>query len=84
MIKGLRNITRRTARPLHDWPAEPTRAESAWSQRPENPLLPRQVAAYGFLRDRVHVCTGARPLPARLSEKAIDATLSLMLRRGNE
>lgn len=81
ITKGLRNLTRRSARPLQDWPAELTRSESAWADRPDCPLLPRRIAAYGFLRDRLHICTGADALPSSLSETAVDATLRLMLRR---
>lgn len=85
MKQGLRTRARRAApRPLHDWPAEFTRSESAWSTRPDSPLLPRAVAAYGFLRDRIHIVTGAAPLPDEMSDQAIDATLSLMLRRGQK
>lgn len=84
MNKGLRNLMRRTARPLRAWPAKPTRAEDAWSRRPDCPLIPREAAAYGFLRDRLHVVTGAVALPPALSDNAIDATLCLMLRRGRE
>lgn len=73
---------RRSTRPLADWPNSPTRGESAWAQRPLCPLMPREVAANGFLRDRLHVVTGAVPLPPGLSDQAVDATLSLMLRRG--
>jgi len=84
MIKGTRsNLSRRrTPRPLQDWPADMTRTEGAWSNRPWCPLLPREVAAHGFLRDRLHIVTGAVPLPMGLSDQAVDATLSLMLRRG--
>lgn len=82
MIKVMRNLTRRSAKPLRDWPADSTRTEGSWYMRPYCPLLPREVAAYGFLRDRVHIVTGAKPLPDTLSEDAIDATLRLMLRRG--
>ncbi|HYG87626.1 MAG TPA: hypothetical protein VD978_15310 [Azospirillum sp.] len=82
MIKA-RTVTRRNPRPLHDWPAELTRSERSWIMRPECPLLPRQVAAHGFLRDRLHIITGATPLPPGLSDEAVDATLRLMLRRGN-
>lgn len=84
--KGTRTVTRRTPRPnprpLQDWPADMTRTEGAWFNRPWCPLLPREVAGLGFLRDRLHVVTGAVPLPADLSEQAVDATLRLMLRRG--
>lgn len=83
MIKG-RTVTRRTPRPLQDWPSELTRSERSWFMRPECPLLPREVAAYGFLRDRLHVVTGATPLPRGLSDQAVDATLRLMLRRGHD
>lgn len=82
------NITRpRSSKPLRakslqDWPADMTRTEGAWSNRPHCPLLPRTIAAHGFLRDRLHVVTGAKPLPGGLSDMAVDATLSLMLRRG--
>lgn len=82
MNKGLRNSTRRAARPLRDWPAEATRSEGAWKMRPFCPLLPREVAEYGFLRDRLHIVTGASPLAQPLSDGAVDATLRLMLRRG--
>lgn len=84
MIKATRSsVTRRRAsRPLRDWPADMTRTEGAWSNRPACPLLPRTVADHGFLRDRLHVVTGAQPLPTGLSDPAVDATLSLMLRRG--
>lgn len=70
------------SRPLAHWPSEFTRGEGGWSGRPECPLLPRMVAAHGFLRDRLHVLTGAIPLPADMSDEAVDATLTLMLRRG--
>lgn len=70
------------ARPLAHWPSEFTRTEGGWAGRQECPLLPRQVATHGFLRDRLHVLTGAAPLPAEMTEEAIDATLTLMLRRG--
>lgn len=70
----------RSSRPLGDWPADMTRTEGAWSNRPECPLLPR--AGAGFLRDRLHVTIGSQPLPYGLSDMAVDATLSLMLRRG--
>ncbi|MFC5355269.1 hypothetical protein [Azospirillum himalayense] len=69
-----------SSRPLGDWPADMTRTEGAWSNRPECPLLPR--AGAGFLRDRLHVTIGSQPLPYGLSDMAVDATLSLMLRRG--
>ncbi|MBP2295338.1 hypothetical protein [Azospirillum rugosum] len=84
MIKATRSsITRRRAsKPLRDWPADMTRTEGAWSNRPACPLLPRAVADHGFLRDRLHIVTGAQPLPIGLSDPAVDATLSLMLRRG--
>ncbi|WP_448202567.1 hypothetical protein [Azospirillum sp. sgz302134] len=84
MIKATRSplTRRRTPRPLQDWPADMTRTEAAWGNRPECPLLPRAVATHGFLRDRLHVVTGAQPLPPGLSDPAVDATLSLMLRRG--
>ncbi|MGQ9365410.1 hypothetical protein [Azospirillum sp. ST 5-10] len=82
MKQTMRPITRRSARPLRDWPAEATRSEGQWSRRPVCPLLPREVATAGFLRDRLHVVTGAPPLPGRLSDESVDATLSLMLRRG--
>ena len=70
------------SRPLAHWPSEFTRGEGGWSGRPDCPMLPRMVAAHGFLRDRLHVLTGALPLPAELSDEAVDATLTLMLRRG--
>lgn len=70
------------SRPLAHWPSEFTRGEGGWSGRPECPLLPREVAAHGFLRDRLHVLTGALPLPPEMSDEAVDATLTLMLRRG--
>ncbi|HEY0833566.1 MAG TPA: hypothetical protein VGE72_06605 [Azospirillum sp.] len=81
--KGLRNIPRRHPRTLRDWPAESTRSEGAWSMRPYCPLIPREVASYGFLRDRLHIFVGAEPLPTNLSDDSIDATLRLMLRRGH-
>ncbi|WP_448191182.1 hypothetical protein [Azospirillum sp. sgz301742] len=83
MIKT-RTVTRNTTRPLREWPAELTRTERSWIMRPECPLLPRAVAAYGFLRDRLHILTGAMPLPPVLSDDAVDATLRLSLRRGHE
>ena len=83
MIKA-RTVTRRNNRPLHEWSAELTRTERSWINRPECPLLPRAVAAYGFLRDRMHIITGATPLPPVLSDDAVDATLRLMLHRGND
>ncbi|KAA1058247.1 hypothetical protein [Azospirillum argentinense] len=70
----------RLSRPLGDWPAAMTRTEGAWGNRPDCPLLPR--AGAGFLRDRLHVTIGSQPLPYGLSDMAVDATLSLMLRRG--
>jgi hypothetical protein len=84
MIKATRsNITRpRSSKPLRDWSADMTRTEGAWSNRPYCPLLPRAIATHGFLRDRLHIVTGAKPLPGGLSDMAVDATLSLMLRRG--
>lgn len=75
-------LSRPGDRSLAHWPSETTRSEGAWARRPECPLLPRQVAAHGFLRDRLHVLTGALPLPAAMSDEAIDATLTLMIRRG--
>ena len=81
MIKA-RTVTRRNPRPLQEWPAELTRSERSWVRRPACPMLPRAVAAYGFLRDRMHILTGAEPLPPVLSDDAVDATLRLMLRRG--
>lgn len=83
MISKTRTPTRRNSRPLHEWPAELTRSEGSWVMRPECPLLPREVAVHGFLRDRLHVVTGAVPLPIALSDDAVDATLRLMLRRGH-
>ncbi|WP_035692995.1 hypothetical protein [Azospirillum halopraeferens] len=83
MKQAMRHITRRSARSLCDWPAELTRSEGQWSRRPDCPLLPRAIASTGFLRDRLHVMTGAVPLPLRLSDESVDATLSLMLRRGS-
>ncbi|PWC54282.1 hypothetical protein [Azospirillum sp. TSO22-1] len=83
MISKARTPTRRNPRPLQEWPAELTRSERSWGLRPECPLLPREVAEHGFLRDRLHVVTGAVPLPAALSDDAVDATLRLMLRRGH-
>ncbi len=84
MNKGMRSTLshRRTPRPLQDWPADMTRDEGAWSNRPLCPLLPRAIAGQAFLRDRLHLVTGAAPLPPGLSDQAVDATLSLMLRRG--
>lgn len=70
------------SRPLAHWPSEFTRGEGGWSGRPECPLLPRLAASHGFLRDRLSVLTGALPLPPELSDEAVDATLTLMLRRG--
>lgn len=83
-MKALRNLAPRSARPLHDWPADLTRSENQWARRPYCPLLPREVAAYGFLRDRLSITTGAEPLAPALSDGAVDATLRLMLRRGHE
>ena len=82
MIKATRSTIarRRSSRPLCDWPADMTRTEGAWSNRPFCPLLPHTGA--GFLRDRLHVTIGSQPLPYGLSDMAVDATLSLMLRRG--
>lgn len=85
MTKGTRQSPtprRRHPAPLQEWPARQTRTEGAWGARPDCPLLPRVVAAHGFLRDRLHIVTGAQPLPPGLSDPAVDATLSLMLRRG--
>ncbi len=82
MIKARTNA-RPVPRPLHDWPADLTRSEQSWVMRPACPLSPRRIATTGFLRDRVHIATGATPLPLGLSSEAIDATLFLMLRRGN-
>ncbi|AWK87516.1 hypothetical protein DEW08_15975 [Azospirillum thermophilum] len=80
--KGSRSVVRRASRPLRDWPSDMTRTEGAWYNRPHCPLLPREVAENCFLRDRLTFVTGATPLPAVLSETAVDATLRLMLRRG--
>ncbi|MCW2246504.1 hypothetical protein M2352_002095 [Azospirillum fermentarium] len=74
----------RIDRALRDWAPETTRDELRWSQRPGCPLIPRTLAgAHGFLRDRLHVITGAEALPMGLTDNAVDATLRLMLRRGN-
>lgn len=82
--KALRAKPRRAPRSLGDWPAELTRSEKAWSGRPDCPMLARQLADMGFLRDRLHVTTGAAPLAGCLTDQAVDATLILMLRRGHE
>jgi hypothetical protein len=75
-------LSRPGSRSLDHWPSEFTRSEGAWAGRPGCPLLPRMVASHGFLRDRLHVLTGAVPLAEVMSDEAIDATLTLMLRRG--
>lgn len=82
--KPLFPLPRRAPRALDEWGAESTRGEKSWSARPKCPMLPRAVADYGFLRDRLHVTTGAVPLQGCLTEQAVDATLTLMLRRGFE
>lgn len=84
ITKGARQIARPSARPLQDWTAELTRSEKAWSGRPECPMLPRVVADYGFLRDRLCISAGIEPLFGDLSDLAVEATLNLMLRRGHE
>ncbi|CAO3413661.1 hypothetical protein [Azospirillum endophyticum] len=82
MIKAMRNLTRPTPRPLQDWPADMTRTEGGWYNRPGCPLVPRFLAEGGFLRDRLSMIHGSQPLPDDLSDGAVDATLRLMLRRG--
>ncbi|CAO3407285.1 hypothetical protein [Azospirillum largimobile] len=81
MIKA-RTLTRPTPRPLQDWPADMTRTEGGWYNRPGCPLVPRFLAEGGFLRDRLSMIHGSQPLPNDLSDEAVDATLRLMLRRG--
>ncbi|PWC96154.1 hypothetical protein SAMN02982917_5074 [Azospirillum oryzae] len=81
MIKA-RTLTRPTPRPLQDWPADMTRTEGGWYNRPGCPLVPRFLAEGGFLRDRLSMIHGSQPLPDDLSDEAVDATLRLMLRRG--
>ncbi|CAO3352171.1 hypothetical protein TSH100_12935 [Azospirillum sp. TSH100] len=82
MMKPMRNLTRPTPRPLQDWPADMTRTEGGWYNRPGCPLVPRFLAEGGFLRDRLSMIHGSQPLPNDLSDGAVDATLRLMLRRG--
>ncbi len=72
----------RIDRSLRDWAPETTRDELRWIRRPCCPLIPRCVAERGFLRDRLHMVTGAEALPPGLTDNAVDATLRLMLRRG--
>jgi hypothetical protein len=83
MIKAPRNVMRRAIRPLRERVADSgSWSGDGWSLRSICPLVSRQVASCGFLRDRLHVVTGVEPLPIGLSDEAVDATLSLMLRRG--
>ncbi len=82
MKQGQRNPIRRGQRALGEWPSELTRSECAWSARPYCPLPGRPPGTDGFLRDRLHLSTGASPLSETLSDQAVDATLRLMLRRG--
>jgi hypothetical protein len=84
ITKSLRPVTRRSERPRQTWEERATRTEKSWSGRPICPMVPRDVADYGFLRDRLHVLTGAIPLGGNLTDQAVDATLTLMLRRGHE
>ncbi|MCG5244271.1 hypothetical protein MCW82_31410 [Azospirillum doebereinerae] len=82
MNKVMRHLTRPTPRPLRDYPADMTRTEGGWFNRPYCPLVPRAIVGEGFLRDRLHVIHGSKPLPSDLTDEAVDATLRLMLRRG--
>ena len=80
--KGTRPLARPAARSLSDWPNAVTRTEGCWSRRPDCPLLPKEEAPYGFLRDRLHYGTGTAPLPPDLTDQAVEAALRLMIRRG--
>lgn len=63
MIKA-RTLTRPTPRPLQDWPADMTRTEGGWYNRPGCPLVPRFLAEGGFLRD-LSMIHGSQPTPRR-------------------
>lgn len=82
LVKGTRPLARPGARTLSDWPNARTRMEGSWSRRPDCPLLPKEEAPYGFLRDRLHHGTGTAPLPPDLTDQAVEAALRLMIRRG--
>lgn len=84
IVKTQLRISRRVSRPLGDWAADLTRTEKCWSGRPECPMFPREVAALGFLRDRLSVALDIAPIPGDLSDRAVEATLTLMLRRGSK
>jgi len=47
-------------------------------------MFPREVAALGFLRDRLSIALDIAPIPGDLSDRAVEATLTLMLRRGSK
>ncbi|MFD1625783.1 hypothetical protein [Azospirillum griseum] len=76
-----RALTKPDAKGLENWP-HLTRTEGGWFNRPYCPLVPRSILGTSFLRNRLHAIHGAQPLPADLSDDAVDATLRLMLRRG--
>lgn len=84
IVKTPLRISRRVSRPLGEWSDELTRTEKCWSGRPECPMLPREVAALGFLRDRLNIAIGLAPIEGELSDRAVEATLTLMLRRGSK
>jgi hypothetical protein len=81
MNKGLRFLPRPSVRPLGDWPSATSRSDAAWDRRPNCPLS-GEAAPNGFLRDRLHAGLGTAPLTGELTDKAVNAALRLMIRRG--